>query len=79
MGTLPVKKQLQLRAVEPGQARKAERLSLTVLGHMSITLGARAVRIVGRKSRALLGYLAVGDSSEETRERLVGLMWSESD
>jgi DNA-binding SARP family transcriptional activator/TolB-like protein len=79
VGTLPVKKQLQLRAAKPGQAGKVERLSLTVLGHMSIALGAHAVRIVGRKSRALLGYLALDDSSEETRERLVGLLWSESD
>lgn len=78
-GTLPVKKPSELRAVEPGQPRKAQRLSLNLLGHMSITLGDHAVRIAGRKSRALLGYLALDDSSEETRERLVGLLWSESD
>jgi DNA-binding SARP family transcriptional activator/TolB-like protein len=74
-----VRKQLQLHVAEPGQARKAERLSLTLLGNMSIAHGTRAVRIVGRKSRALLGYLALDDSAEETRERLVGLLWSESD
>jgi DNA-binding SARP family transcriptional activator/Tfp pilus assembly protein PilF len=73
-----VNKPLKWGALELGHARKAERLSVAVFGHMSIMLGERAVRIVGRKSRALLGYLALADSSEETRERLVGLLWSES-
>jgi DNA-binding SARP family transcriptional activator/TolB-like protein len=35
------------------------------------------MRLTGRKARALLGYLAISEAHEETRDRLVGLLWSE--
>jgi len=53
-------------------------LSLTVLGNMTIACTECPVRLASRKSRALLAYLALSESTEETRERLVGLLWSES-
>ena len=52
-------------------------LSLTVLGPATLSIAAREVA-VSRKARALLAYAALSDASEETRERLVGLLWSES-
>lgn len=39
----------------------------------------RAVQLSNRKSRALLAYLLLTDKGREKRERLVGLLWSETD
>ncbi|MEO8716488.1 MAG: BTAD domain-containing putative transcriptional regulator [Acetobacteraceae bacterium] len=61
------------------RTRTNQHLLLSVLGPMAATYADRAVRIVGRKARAVLGYLAVNPGLQETRERLVGLLWSESD
>ncbi|WP_092025245.1 BTAD domain-containing putative transcriptional regulator [Bradyrhizobium sp. OK095] len=49
------------------------------MGGLSVAFAGRDIRIKSRKSRALLGYLALTDRHQETRERLVGLLWSESD
>jgi DNA-binding SARP family transcriptional activator len=37
------------------------------------------VRLRRRKAKAVLGYLLLSESGEESRERLVGLLWSESE
>src|SRR6185312_11262505 len=55
------------------------RLVLSVFGAVRATVGTHEVRIRSRKSRAVLAYLALNDSGQETRERLVGLLWSESE
>ncbi|RXT42144.1 BTAD domain-containing putative transcriptional regulator [Bradyrhizobium betae] len=49
------------------------------MGGLSVAFAGRDIRIKSRKSRAVLGYLALTDRHQETRERLVGLLWSESD
>lgn len=56
-----------------------EKLTISVFGNVSIMFGGREVRVKGLKSRAVLGYLALTDRQQETRERLVRLLWSESD
>jgi DNA-binding SARP family transcriptional activator/TolB-like protein len=53
------------------------RLSLRIVGRLSLRVGESEVAALSRKSRALLGYLALTETGEETRERLVGLLWSE--
>lgn len=55
----------------------AAKLSLRIVGRLALHVGAREVGALSRKSRALLGYLALTETGEETRERLVGLLWSE--
>src|SRR5436853_7342227 len=55
------------------------RLAISVLGNVSVAFGGPQIRIKTRKSRALIAYLALADGRQETRERLVGLFWSESD
>ncbi|MBL8587715.1 MAG: hypothetical protein JNK46_04230 [Methylobacteriaceae bacterium] len=55
------------------------RLSLTTLGAFDLVFAGRKVPLAARKSRAVLGYLAIADGRRETRERLVGLLWSEVD
>ena len=55
------------------------RLKIETFGQFTIRHGDREVVLNGRKARALLGYLALGESGQETRERLVGLLWSETE
>jgi DNA-binding SARP family transcriptional activator/TolB-like protein len=55
------------------------RLSLEMFGKFSARLDGVETQIGSRKSRALLAFLALSDVSEQTRERLVGLLWSESE
>src|SRR5690242_2051393 len=54
-------------------------LSLCVLGAVSASVADRQIRIKTRKSSAVLAYLALNETLRETRERLVGLLWSETD
>ena len=53
-------------------------LSVTLLGKMSFDVDQKEIELFSRKTRALLGYLALADAQEESREKLVGLFWSES-
>ncbi|MBR0773597.1 hypothetical protein JQ625_02010 [Bradyrhizobium diazoefficiens] len=62
-----------------GIPKPRESLTISVLGGLSVAFAGREVRVKSRKSRAVLGYLALTDRHQETRERLVGLLWSESD
>src|SRR5215831_18427299 len=63
-------------AMPPSSKRKPV-LVLEMLGHFAIRLIDCSIEITGRKSRALIAYLALADRGIETRERLVGLLWSE--
>lgn len=53
-------------------------LRFSFFGAVSMRLGTRVIAVKSRKLRALLGYLALSESEYETRERLVGVLWSES-
>lgn len=52
--------------------------SLTLFGGVALSLGDRTVTLRNRKSRAILGYVALNPSRRATREQLAGLLWSES-
>ena len=54
-------------------------LKIETLGRLSLQFDGREIVLPSRKAQALIGYLALSDSGEETRERLVGLLWSEID
>jgi DNA-binding SARP family transcriptional activator len=60
------------------EADNAE-LSVSVLGAVRVMVAGRDIRIRHRKAQAVMAYLALSDYGRETRERLVGLLWSESD
>ena len=70
----------QDRKLEAGSSGRPEgtALSVTMLGKLSFRVGGREIELLSRKTRALLGYLALTEAQEESRERLVGLFWSES-
>jgi DNA-binding SARP family transcriptional activator/TolB-like protein len=57
----------------------AARLSISLVGRPSIMLGGRQVELRTQKASAVLSYLALTDAKHESRERLVGLLWSRSD
>lgn len=53
--------------------------AMSVLGPMRFSIDGRDVPLAKRKARALLAYLALVEGRQDTRERLVGLLWSESE
>jgi DNA-binding SARP family transcriptional activator len=54
------------------------RLDIVTVGKFSLSISGAPLRIVSRKANALIGYLAISEAFEETRERVVGLLWSET-
>src|SRR3954468_2533252 len=57
----------------------APRLAITLVGRVALRLNGRPVELRTRKAAAVLGYLALSEAKQESRERLVGLLWSRSD
>ena len=67
---------MRLETTEAGSNDAA--LAINLLGPFRLIVGNKEIELASRKSRALIGYLALTESQEESRERLVGLLWSES-
>lgn len=57
----------------------ARRLSISLIGRLALRFDGRTVELRTRKAAAVLGYLALSEAKQESRERLVGLLWSRSD
>lgn len=55
------------------------KLILRLLGDFAAEIDGREIALATRKAKAVMAYLALSDSAQDTRERLVGLLWSESD
>jgi DNA-binding SARP family transcriptional activator len=55
------------------------RLSVSLVGRFGLRLDGQPVQLRTRKAAAVLGYLALSETKQESRERLVGLLWSRSD
>jgi DNA-binding SARP family transcriptional activator/TolB-like protein len=69
----------ELAAYRLHEAAREDALCISVLGNMSVEYRGRGVKIKSRKSLAVLAYIALNESGQETRERLVGLFWSETE
>jgi class 3 adenylate cyclase/DNA-binding SARP family transcriptional activator len=65
-------------ASEPPATDRSRVLKLHLFGVVSLRTGGQDIPLKSLKSRAMLGYVALNQSFRETRERLVGLLWSES-
>lgn len=61
-----------------GASAGPPRLSLSLVGRLAIRFNGRPVELRTRKAAAVLGYLALSETKQESRERLVGLLWSRS-
>jgi DNA-binding SARP family transcriptional activator/TolB-like protein len=57
----------------------AARLSVSLVGRLTMSLNGQPVQLRTQKAAAVLSYLALTESKQESRERLVGLLWSRSD
>ncbi len=72
-----------IRSVEAGATARTERraaqLAIEVFGNFAVKIGTSEILLGNRKSRAVVGYLALSDRPREARERLVGLLWSDSE
>jgi DNA-binding SARP family transcriptional activator len=60
-----------------GAAKRRVRISL--FGDLSLHLVDREIELRSRKARALVAYLALAQDMRESRDRLAGLLWSETD
>ena len=61
------------------QVPATDALHISVIGNVAVTYRGASVGIRSRKSLAVLAYIALNEQPQETRERLVGLFWSETD
>ena len=57
----------------------ARRLSVSLVGRLGVRFNGRPIELRTRKAGAVLSYLALSEAKQESRERLVGLLWSRSD
>jgi DNA-binding SARP family transcriptional activator/TolB-like protein len=57
----------------------AVRLSVSLVGRLAIRFNGQLVELRTQKAGAVLSYLALIEAKQESRERLVGLLWSRSD
>ena len=55
------------------------RLSISLVGRLTVRFKDRLVELRTQKAGAVLSYLALTETKQESRERLVGLLWSRSD
>lgn len=60
-------------------AVSAARLRVSMVGRLSIMFNGRLVELRTQKAGAVLSYLALNETKHESRERLVGMLWSRSD
>jgi DNA-binding SARP family transcriptional activator/TolB-like protein len=54
-------------------------LSVSLVGRLAIRFNGQLVELRTQKAAAVLSYLALIETKHESRERLVGLLWSRSD
>jgi DNA-binding SARP family transcriptional activator len=64
---------------ELGERGTAARLSISLVGRLTVRFEGRLVELRTQKAGAVLSYLALAETKHESRERLVGLLWSRSD
>jgi DNA-binding SARP family transcriptional activator len=57
----------------------AARLSVSLVGRLTMRFKGRPIELRTQKAGAVLSYLALTEAKHESRERLVGLLWSRSD
>jgi putative toxin-antitoxin system antitoxin component (TIGR02293 family) len=55
------------------------RLSVSLVGRLTLRFNGRLIKLRTQKAGALLCYLALTETKQESRERLAGLLWSRSD
>src|ERR1700761_4524987 len=67
-----------MAGLDPQDGAREAVLRMQLFGPSSFSVGNQVLRFKSVKLRAALGYIALSETQTETRERLVGLLWSES-
>jgi DNA-binding SARP family transcriptional activator/TolB-like protein len=70
---------IQRSAVSDSASASAGRLLVSLVGRLAIRFKGRLIELRTQKAGAVLSYLALTEAKHESRERLVGLLWSRSD
>jgi DNA-binding SARP family transcriptional activator/TolB-like protein len=70
---------IQRSAVGDSAPASAGRLLVSLVGRLAIRFKGRLIELRTQKAGAVLSYLALTEAKHESRERLVGLLWSRSD
>ena len=68
-----------MRTVLVERTRSASTVSMSLIGSFDLSRGDKVAVVSRRKTQALLAYLVLSPQPIESRERLCGLLWSESD
>ncbi len=66
-------------AVPTVASSRAPKLEIFVLGDARVRYAGHDIELGNRKSRALLAYIVLSESNRQTRERIIGVLWSEKD
>ena len=66
-------------SVQKDRPAKDELLTLALLGGFAMNLSGEEIRIAIQKGKALIAYLVLSPTQNESRERVAGLLWSESE
>src|SRR5215212_12234539 len=73
----------KLQALAEGKPEMAPEssasLSVSLVGRLALRFNGQQVELRTQKAGAVLSYLALSEAKQESRERLVGLLWSRSD
>jgi putative toxin-antitoxin system antitoxin component (TIGR02293 family) len=59
--------------------RTTASLSVSLVGRVRIRFNGRVIELRTQKASAVLSYLALTEAKQESRQRLIGLLWSRSD
>jgi len=71
---------LAARLAAHGRAHRIKPLMrISLLEGMTLRVGDREVALTSLKAKALIAYLVLAPGMKETRDRLVGLLWSENE
>ncbi|SDR42523.1 DNA-binding transcriptional activator of the SARP family [Rhizobiales bacterium GAS191] len=69
----------QSGGVHPDSGSLRQVLSISIIGPFAARCGDAEIKLKTRKACAVLAYLALSETRQESRERLVGFLWSRSD
>src|SRR3954452_9573075 len=78
MPSSPVIKTRPARRAGVRGARRDTALKISVFGGVGLSISGKDVRLPNRRARALLAYLALSEARKESRERLAGLFWGDT-
>jgi DNA-binding SARP family transcriptional activator/TolB-like protein len=76
-----MQKAVSLQMLDKGASTptSAAQLSVSLVGRLAVRFKGRLIELRTQKAGAVLSYLALTEAKHESRERLVGLLWSRSD